>query len=61
MSWSRERVAIASLKGIHVWSLSRQEKLIRILIDDKAIVRSLEFSEYAEIIVSGHDDATVRR
>ena len=27
LSWSKDRVAIATLKGIHVWFLSRQEEL----------------------------------
>ena len=60
VSWSTDRVSIGSLKGIHVWSLSRQEELVRISIDRDAIVRCVELSEDANIIVSGHDDATVR-
>ena len=61
VSWSRDRVVIAADKGIHVWSLSRQEELFRIPIDQKAIVRSVALSRDTKVIVSGHGDGTVRR
>ena len=61
VSWAKDRVAVASYEGIDVWSLSRQEELFKISIDRKSLVRSVALSEDAKIIVSGHQDGTVRR
>ena len=61
VSWARDRVVIASYKNIYIWSLSLQEELFEISIDGKAFVNSVALSVEAKILVSGHEDGTVRR
>ena len=53
VSWSRDRVVISSTRAIHVWSLKRQEELLRISMDLEPIVRSVEFSEDTKILNRG--------
>ena len=57
VSWSSDRVIIVSDSGIHVWSLTLQEELF--LIPTWAYCASI--SEDGKLIVSGHEDGTVRR
>ena len=61
VSWSSERVAIASSTGIEVWPLWGHKGLFRIPIDTEESARCVAISGDAKLIVSGHFDGTVRR
>ena len=60
VSWSRDRVVIASAIGICFWSLSRQIELLRVPIDVEDSVDCLAMSEDVKCIVSGHESGTVQ-
>ena len=61
VSWSSERVIIASTTGIEVWPLKSHKELFRIPIDTEECALCVAISEDAKLIVSGHQDGTARR
>ena len=61
VSWSSERVVIASSTGTEVWLLRSHKWLFRILVGTEEYELCVAISEDAKLIVSGHRDGFVRR